>query len=55
MVGLFANSMRPDGTLTVTYQFMGATQRPIAVKRVADDDTKTCPDCAESVKLAARI
>ena len=51
MVGLFANALRPDGSLTVTYvrsrvqSAMTADERP----------SKRCPDCAEDVLLEARI
>jgi hypothetical protein len=44
MLGLAANSIRPDGTLTVTYQ-----------KLEIEDATKVCPRCAETIKAAAVV
>lgn len=51
-IGLFANSLRPDGSLTVT--FVRGTRpgtTPVAPERA----TKRCPDCAEDVLAEARV
>ena len=45
LAGEFADVLRPKGFLTVTYQRTGLTEA----------DTKVCPECAETVKAAARI
>jgi predicted amidophosphoribosyltransferase len=36
--------MRPDGSLTVTFQFQGMPEA-----------TKACPRCAETIKAAAAV
>lgn len=41
---------RPAGTLTVTYQL-----REVEPPAAAEEPTKVCPDCAETVQAAARI
>lgn len=43
VVLLFLIVVKPEGSLTVTY------------RRVADDDTRPCPRCAEKIKDAAKI
>ena len=44
VIGRLATAIRPDGTLTVTYQFQGLTET-----------TKVCPRCAETIKAAAVV
>jgi hypothetical protein len=44
VIGRLATAIRPDGTLTVTYQFEGLS-----------DATKACPRCAETIKAAAVV
>lgn len=52
-LGLFANSLRPDGTLTVTYRRTAASIT--ATSAPENSETKICPDCAEEIKAAARV
>jgi len=51
--------VRPAGTLTVTYEYRGnsAENTPVEVKTeaVPPSDDKVCPQCAETVKAAAKI
>lgn len=49
-IGLLAGQLRPDGSLTVTYQRRDAT-----ATNEGGGDTKTCPMCAETVRAAARV
>lgn len=53
-LGLLANSVRPDGSLTVTY---GRTtdQEAGRVSTQPVDDTKVCPMCAETIRAAAKL
>jgi hypothetical protein len=51
-VGLFASSLRPDGSLTVTFVRSAKPVEPLAQP---DRRTKRCPDCAEDVMAEARI
>lgn len=50
LVFLYMLIVKPDGTLTVTYQYRGVEQEPTQVNA-----TKTCPMCAEEVRQAAKI
>ena len=55
MLGLLAGAMKPDGTLTVTYQ-RAATRPPASLApRESTGGFKICPQCAEEVRLAARV
>src|ERR1700722_4665328 len=42
--------VKPDGALSVTYEWRGVTPEAVAYLPTAD---KTCPKCAEQVKAAA--
>ena len=44
--------VKPDGTLTVTYEL---TQASSAESALASGESKICPQCAETVKAAALI
>ena len=46
VVFIYMVIVKPDGTLTVTYEYM--PQQPVA-------DEKACPRCAERVKAAALV
>lgn len=51
LIFLYMIIVKPNGTLTVTYAYktaVNATSIPI-------EDEKTCPQCAEQVKAAAKI
>lgn len=52
LIFLYMLIVKPDGTLTVTYAYKTA-----AVSTVSSpvEDEKTCPQCAEQVKAAAKI
>jgi hypothetical protein len=51
-VGMLASSLRPDGSLTVTYVRNPPASPPAAS---LERDTKRCPDCAEDVLADARL
>ena len=48
LVFLYMIIVKPPGTLTVTYSLKENEEETV-------DDIKTCPQCAESVKAAAKI
>lgn len=49
LIFIYMLLVKPPGTLTVTYEY-----KPLeALKQV--DEEKTCPQCAEGVKAAAKI
>ncbi len=50
-IGLLANSIRPEGTLTVTYK---AADEPKNTGP-AEARMKQCPDCAEDVREEAKV
>ena len=50
LVFLYLLIVKPDGTLTVTYQYRG-----VEGEATQADATKTCPMCAEEVRQAAKI
>jgi len=53
-IGVFIYMLivKPDGTLSVTYEFRSL---PASVNEQAAATEKTCPKCAENVKAAATI
>lgn len=51
LVFIYMLLVKPDGTLTVTYEFRSET--PLTNESTFDG--KTCPQCAETVKAAAKI
>ena len=57
LIGLFVFIymliVKPDGTLTVTYTQSASAAAPGAT--LPDLDTKTCPQCAERIKAAAKV
>lgn len=56
-LGLLASSMRPNGALTVTYQRQRIAEHDPAIQNsdAPGADTKDCPQCAETVRGAAKI
>jgi hypothetical protein len=50
VVFIYMLIVKPDGTLTVTYEL-----RSFSTERTALVEEKTCPKCAEQVKAAALI
>jgi RNA polymerase subunit RPABC4/transcription elongation factor Spt4 len=50
-IGVFAESLRPNGFLTVTY----ARRQPAQEAQPQTPSTKKCPDCAETVLAEARL
>ena len=50
LVFIYMLVVKPDGTLTVTYEF-----RVVEEEATQVDATKTCPMCAEEVRQAAKI
>jgi len=42
--------VKPDGILSVTYEYRG-----LAAKQIVNKEGKTCPRCAEQVKAAAKM
>jgi hypothetical protein len=56
LVFLYLLIVKPDGTLTVTYQRREETAvAPPVAPPPSAGSTKVCPDCAETVQEAARI
>ena len=54
LVFVYMLLVKPDGTLTVTYQLRSAPSEPIPPPLLFASE-KTCPRCAEQVKAAAQI
>ena len=52
LVLLYLIFVSPDGVLTVTYELRAASVGPAKAIWAAE---KTCPNCAEQVKEAARV
>lgn len=51
LIFIYMLIVKPAGTLTVTYAY----RAPEAAAPVATTDEKTCPQCAEKVKAAAKV
>lgn len=51
LIFLYMLLVKPDGTLTVTYEF----REVAAAAKDEVEANKTCPQCAETVKSAAKI
>ena len=47
--------VKPDGVLTVTYQLQPMSTPQMALAPASIGEVKICPQCAEEVKLAAKI
>jgi hypothetical protein len=52
LVFVYMIIVKPDGTLSVTYEWRGAA--PVAETYLPSAE-KTCPKCAEQVKIAALV
>jgi len=52
IVFVYMMIVKPDGVLTVTYEYRGDA---VDVESVANDAEKVCPQCAETVKAGANI
>ena len=52
LVFVYMLIVKPDGTLTVTYEFRSISASSTNVTPIAE---KTCPKCAENVKAAASV
>jgi len=50
LIFIFMLIVPPDGTLSVTYSL-----QPAAAQATVLDEEKTCPQCAERVKVAANV
>jgi len=46
--------VKPAGTLSVTYELRAVQAQPQSVPAIAADE-KTCPQCAERIKAAAKV
>ena len=53
VIFLYMLLVKPAGTLTVTYQLRESAVAPQAASLAGDE--KTCPQCAEQVKAAAKV
>ncbi|MEJ5209148.1 zinc ribbon domain-containing protein [Denitratimonas sp. CY0512] len=51
IVFIYMLIVKPDGTLSVTYEY----RRPAAAPPTSHEATKACPKCAEDVKAAAKV
>lgn len=51
LIFIYMLIVKPDGTLTVTYEYRAQVAAPSAPA----SDEKTCPQCAEQVKAAAKV
>ena len=51
LVFIYMLFVKPDGTLSVTYELRETVGRP----NISAGEEKTCPKCAEQVKAAATI
>jgi hypothetical protein len=50
LVFIYMLIVKPAGTLTVTYELRLTSESP---KKLITDEEKTCPSCAEKIKLRA--
>ncbi len=58
IVFIYMIIVKPEGALTVTYEYRGRKEKAIANIEPAEEkkeNEKICPQCAESVKSAAKI
>jgi hypothetical protein len=54
VVFIYMLIVKPEGTLTVTYELRTVSISAVKASEIAEA-TKTCPQCAETVKAAAKI
>lgn len=52
LIFIYMLIVKPDGTLSVTYEFKPASQEQ---KNIVSQPEKQCPKCAETVKQEAKI
>jgi len=55
VVFIYMIIVKPDGILSVTYEFRATTAFPAIPATAAPAQEKTCPKCAEQVKAAAIV
>ena len=54
LVFIYMLIVKPPGTLSVTYQLRAVSGQPQATAALPSDE-KTCPQCAERIKAAAKV